>query len=85
MSANHILVLSPIPVTAPQGALWAAQAVVWLVRELRGVGMALWKALEAHGEQRAARHLLSIAQRWDSLDPDLARRLRLAAQAMDPS
>lgn len=85
MSAKQILVHSPLPVTTPQGALWAAQAAVWLARMLRGAGVTLWKALEAQGERRAARELQSIAQRWESLDPALARKLRLAGAYMDES
>jgi hypothetical protein len=85
MSAQHIQVLSPIPVTAPKGAVWAAQAAVWLARMLRGAAVTLWQALEAQGERRAARELRSIAQRWESLDPALARKLRLAGAYMDES
>lgn len=85
MSAQHIQVLSPVPVTTPHGAPWAAQAAVWLVRRLRTVGAAMWLALEAHGARRAARELQSTAQRWGSQDPALARALRLASAAMKPS
>ncbi len=82
MSAQHIQILRPIPLTAPRGAVWAGQAAVWAGRTLRGAGVALWKALEENGQRRAARELLNIAQRWDSIDPDLARTLRVSASAL---
>ena len=84
MSALHIKVLRPVPVTPPHGAVWAAQAAVWLVRSLRTVGTAVWQALEGHGARRAARELQSVAQRWESQDPELARALRSASAAMAP-
>ncbi len=84
MSSQHIQVLTPIPVKAPQGALWAAQAAVWLARALGAAGVAIWKALEAQGERRAARELHNAAQRWNHQDPALARALRLAGAYMDP-
>ena len=82
MVARHIQILRPVPITAPRGAVWAAQAAVWVARTLRGAGAALWKAFEEQGQRRAARELLSIAQRWDSIDPDLARTLRVSASAL---
>lgn len=85
MSAQHIQILRPIPLTAPQGAVWAGQAAAWVGRTLRGAGVALWKALEENGQRRAARELRNIAQRWDSIDPDLARMLRMSASALDAS
>ena len=85
MSALHIKVLRPVPVTPPHGAVWAAQAAVWLVRSLRTVGTAVWQALEGHGARRAARELQSVAQRWEILAPALARALRLASAAMQAS
>ena len=85
MSAQHIQGLSPVPVTPPLGAVWAAQAAVWLVRRLRSAGAAVWQALEEHGARRAARELQNIAQRWESRDPALARALRLASAAMQSS
>ncbi len=38
-----------------------------------------WQALERHGQRRAAHELLATAQRWQSIDPDIARSLREAA------
>jgi hypothetical protein len=38
-----------------------------------------WRALEEHGRRRAARELLAAAQRWQDIDPEIARGLRAAA------
>lgn len=65
--------------------MWAGQAAAWLTIKLRGAAVAVWRALEAQGERRAARELHSVAQRWDRLDPARARALRLAGAYLDPS
>ena len=76
MSAESISVRSPIPVTAPRGAAWAAGAAVWLLRRF---GRSAWNALEDAGHRRAARELLAVAERVQSSDPVLARSLRAAS------
>ena len=75
MSAQLIEVLVPVPVVSPQGALWAAQAAVWLGRTLGRFGRSVWQALEAHGNRRAARELHAAAERWQGREPALAQTL----------
>ena len=82
MSAEHIEVLSPIPVGVPRGAEWAARAASWLVRRMGELCAALWRALEAHGAHRAARELDRTAEVWDVRDPAKARALRFAGAYM---
>jgi hypothetical protein len=85
MAAQHIQVLSPLPIKTPPGAMWAGQGAAWLAGKLRAAALGVWRALEAHGERRAARELHSAAQRWDRTDPARARALRLAGAYLDPS
>jgi hypothetical protein len=47
---------------------------------LQVLGSRVWTALEAVGRARARRHLNQIAERWAPLKPELAARLRAAAQ-----
>ncbi len=84
MSAEQIRVFQPVAVTVPPGAAWAAQAALWLVRGLRTLGLAIWRALEEQGQRRAARDLHEAARRWQGQDPVLARKLRLAGAYLDP-
>jgi hypothetical protein len=109
MSTPRITVTVPACVSAPRGAIWAADAAVWLMHKrprmatpsqaspalsgqaelspyrrlsptlLQAVGQAIWSALESFGQRRAARELEATADRWQSIDPELARRLRAAA------
>jgi hypothetical protein len=46
---------------------------------LRRAARAVWAALEAQGQARARRELLSIASRLESSRPDMAARIRRAA------
>jgi hypothetical protein len=85
MAAQHIQILTPLPIKAPPGAMWAGQAAAWLAAKLRAAAIGVWRALEAQGERRAARELRSVAQRWDRTDPARARALRLAGAYLDPS
>ncbi len=85
MSSLYFQVLTPVPVRAPQGAVWAGQAAVWLLQGLRRLGGKLWLALQAHGEHRAAQHLRILADRWQSHDPALAQALRQARLAAPTS
>ncbi len=48
----------------------------WLAR----VGATVWRAFEASGQARARHHLLSFADRCESLQPELAKELRAAAR-----
>lgn len=41
-------------------------------------GKALWSALEAYGNSRARREFLSLADRYASTQPDLAKQMRTA-------
>lgn len=109
MSTARITITVPAPASAPRGAIWAADAAVWLMHKrprmggpsqaasvpsgqaelspyrrrsptlLHTVGQAIWRALESFGQRRAARELEATADRWQSIDPELARRLRAAA------
>lgn len=83
-SGTQVRVFQPVPVVVPPGASWAAQAALWLVHSLRRLSRAVWHALEAQGQRRAARDLHQAAQRWQSQDPVLARKLRLAGAYLDP-
>jgi hypothetical protein len=47
---------------------------------LQVLGSRVWTALEAVGRARARRHLNELAQRWAPFEPELAARLREAAQ-----
>ena len=47
----------------------------WLAR----TGAAVWRAFEATGRARAERHLLDFADQCQTLQPELAKELRLAA------
>jgi hypothetical protein len=47
----------------------------WLAR----ARAAIWSALEQSGQARARRHLLDFADRCESLQPELAKELRIAA------
>jgi hypothetical protein len=43
---------------------------------LARAGGAVWRALETYGERRADRELLALAERWQDVNPTLARQLR---------
>lgn len=47
---------------------------------LQCIGRALWRALEAAGQRRAARDLFELARRTEPFDPERARQLRAAAR-----
>ena len=47
-----------------------------LSQRIAGIGRAVWRFLEAYGEQRAGRELLILADRWQAQNPTLARELR---------
>jgi hypothetical protein len=47
---------------------------------LRIVGQSIWDTLEAAGRRRATRELRQLAQRWESLDPELAQQFREASR-----
>lgn len=49
-----------------------------LHQRLRRVGLAIWRALEAHGRTRALRELHDMAARCEDHDPERARQLRSA-------
>jgi hypothetical protein len=46
----------------------------------QAVGRAIWNALQASGQRRAARELHELARRWDDIDPAMAARMRAAAR-----
>ena len=41
-------------------------------------GLAVWRGLEAYGRAKAQRELRDLHDRWESSDPQLAKRLRVA-------
>jgi len=44
----------------------------------RRAGRTVWSVLAAYGEARAQREILMLAERWETLQPELARDLRAA-------
>jgi hypothetical protein len=48
-------------------------------------GQWFWRAMEAHGQARARRELLQLADRYEKYQPDLARELRAASRHSDNS
>jgi hypothetical protein len=44
----------------------------------RRSGLAVWRGLEAYGRARAQRELRDLHDRWETSDPQLAKRLRVA-------
>ena len=47
-----------------------------VLNRLARAGQAVWQALEAHGQRRADSQLLVLAERWQNVNPTLARQLR---------
>ena len=63
--------ITPLPITAqPAGA----QGVGLVAR----IGASLWKWMEAVGQARARRELLSLAAMYETNQPELAKELRAA-------
>jgi len=86
MSAQLIEVLVPVPVVSPQGALWAAQAAVWLGRTLGRFGRSVCRA--ATPEQTVARDAAAVralAESWRNTDPGFASDLHAAASRHESS
>jgi len=52
----------------------AATLLAWA----RRAGLAVWRGLEAYGRAKAQRELRDLHDRWESSDPQLAKRLRVA-------
>ena len=44
----------------------------------RRAGLAVWRGLEAYGRAKAQRELRDLHDRWETSDPQLAKRLRVA-------
>jgi hypothetical protein len=66
-----------LTVVAP-GRSPAAIARATLVR----LGRKLWRALEAHGRNKATQTLLELADRREATAPEVARQLRAACRWM---
>ena len=49
-----------------------------LVTMARRAGLAVWHGLEAYGRAKAQRELRFLHDRWETSDPQLAKRLRVA-------
>jgi len=64
---NTAVTSLPLNATAPSLRAWFART-----------GTAVWRALEASGQARAQRELLAFADRCETLQPDLAKELRMA-------
>ena len=59
----------------------AAQSVGGTERRWLGrFGTAVWQTLEAVGRSRARRELLSLADRWQFAQPELAAQLRASCR-----
>ena len=50
--------------------------------QLARLGSSIWRALEVAGQLRARRHLLDFADRCESNQPELAKELRAASNAV---
>ncbi len=50
---------------------------------LRRAGLAIWRALEASGNDRAMRELRFLQGQWEISDPELARQLLTGIEAVD--
>ncbi|MFZ2649656.1 MAG: hypothetical protein WA210_06070 [Burkholderiaceae bacterium] len=74
MSSNRISLPASARIQGPRNT-----QLVGAIRLLRRFGRSIWQALEDSGQRRAARELLAIAERMQTSDPVLARRLRDAA------
>jgi hypothetical protein len=70
MSNSLIHILVPPLVQTVQTA-----SAVLRARLARG-GRSVWRVLESHGQARARRVILDLADRWESSQPELARQLR---------
>jgi hypothetical protein len=47
---------------------------------LQAIGQSIWRAFEEAGQRRAAPELRRLAQRWESIDPALAKQFREALE-----
>jgi hypothetical protein len=74
MPSQAAQVMVPPPVATPRGAAWASR----LFEMLLHLGNRTWQVMEAVGQARARRELLSLAERHAD-QPDFARQLREAA------
>jgi hypothetical protein len=75
MSNSLIHILVPPLVQTVQTA-----SAVLRVRLAHGV-RCVWRALEAHGEARARRVILELADKWAFNQPELAEQLRESQRA----
>jgi hypothetical protein len=64
---NTVVTSLPSATATPNLRAWIARTAT-----------AIWRGLEASGQARARRELLLFADRCESLQPDLAKELRLA-------
>jgi len=44
----------------------------------RRAGLAVWRGLEAYGRAKAQRELRQLHDRWETSEPQLAQRVRIA-------
>jgi hypothetical protein len=70
MSTSLIHILVPPLVQTVQTASAVLRA------RLARSGRCVWRALEAHGQARARRVILDLADKWEFSQPELARQLR---------
>jgi len=64
-----------LPLAPSRGAAGAG-----VPRSIVRAGRALWRALQAVGEARAHRQVLELADRFEALQPELAKELRAACR-----
>lgn len=78
MSNAHAHTLTPALTPSPAFQWLRTQGTATL-DGLAHVGRAIWRGLAAHGQQRAQREMLMMADRWQRDNPKLARELRAYA------
>lgn len=71
LSKSSLPRLEPVAIPPQRSVLHAA---------LARTGQWVWRAMEAHGQARARRELLQLADRCEKYQPDLARELRAASR-----
>jgi hypothetical protein len=71
MAGQHI---ESFPLSSASARASSLRAVV--AHHLRTMGSAVWAALEAHGQARADRELLQMAESYRWINPTLSRQLR---------
>jgi len=56
----------------------APRPIAALLALARRTGLAVWRGLEAYGRAKAQRELRQLHDRWETSEPQLAQRVRIA-------